>query len=67
MTTEEYQGGTPHCHTCMTNNGKLQPNDEVATSLAYEYNNPSTSHVPKTISSTYTTTLLLAFTKDFNT
>lgn len=39
---------------------------EAATSFSYEYNNRITSHNLVTISSVYTTTLLLAFNRDFN-
>ena len=63
--SESFKNYLLACHTCNTNAGNLQPDNEVAKSLAYKYNNRITSHFPTNISSVYTTTLLLSFNKNF--
>jgi hypothetical protein len=50
-----------------TNDDNRQPDNKVATSLAYKYQNRINSHVPVNASSTYIATFLLAFNKIFNT
>jgi hypothetical protein len=54
------------CHIINSNGGTLQPDKEVATSVAYEYNNRITSHLPTTSPRVYTATLLMAFNENFN-
>jgi hypothetical protein len=44
-----------------------QPNNDIATSLAYECNKQITSHLQATISTVDITSLLLAFSENFNT